>query len=73
MIAGRSICSAWASGLLEFAGLRFLAAEGMGLAMLLTPNFVEALAEFTVLLFHLGQAANQAMVLALEGLDFHSQ
>ena len=30
--------------------------------------FVKTLAEFEVLLFHLGQATNQAMALTLEGL-----
>ena len=30
--------------------------------------FVQMLAEFEVLLFHLGQATNQAMALTLEGL-----
>jgi hypothetical protein len=55
-----------ASGLLEFAGLRFLAAEWVGLAILFAAGFVQALAEIAVLLFHLGQAADQTMFLALE-------
>jgi hypothetical protein len=38
-----------ASGLFEFAGLRFLAAEWVGLAMLFASGFVQPLAEFTVL------------------------
>jgi threonine/homoserine efflux transporter RhtA len=57
-----------ASGLLAFAGLRFLAAERVGLAMLFASGFVQPLTEFAVLVFHLGQAANQAVVLTLEGL-----
>jgi len=57
-----------ASGLLGFARLRFLAAERVGLAMLFAAGLVQALTEFEVLLLHLGQATNQALVLALEGL-----
>src|SRR5262249_54833567 len=57
-----------ASGLLGSARLRFLAAERVGLAMPFASGFVQALAEFEVLLFHLGKATNQAVVLALEGL-----
>jgi hypothetical protein len=48
--------------------LRFLAAERVGLAMLFASGLVQALTEFVVLHFHLGQAADQALVLALEGL-----
>jgi hypothetical protein len=36
--------------------------------MLFASGFVQALAELAVLLFHLGQAPDQAAVLALEGL-----
>jgi hypothetical protein len=65
--------SVGASRLLGFAGLRFLAAERVGLAMLFAAGFVQALAEFTVLFFHLGQAAFQAVVVWPEGLDFLGQ
>jgi hypothetical protein len=41
--------------------------------MLFASSFVQALAEFAVLLFYLGQATNQALVLPLEGLPFLSQ
>jgi hypothetical protein len=53
--------------------LRFHAAERVSLAMLFASGFVQALAEFAVLLFYLGQATNQAPVLPLEGLPFPSQ
>jgi hypothetical protein len=62
-----------ASGRLEFAGLRFLAAERVGLAVLLAAGFVQALMEFAVLLFHLGQASDQATLLPLEGFLFLGQ
>src|SRR5262249_9443080 len=62
-----------ASGLLGLARLRFLAAERVGLAMLFASGFVQAVAEFAVLLFHLGQAAFQAVVVSPEGLDFRGQ
>jgi hypothetical protein len=55
------------------AGIRLLAAERVGLAVLLAAGFVEALAEFAVLWFDLGQAADQATVLPLEGLVFLGQ
>jgi len=45
-----------ASGLLAFADCRLLAAERVRLAVLFATGFVEALAEFTVLSFNLGQA-----------------
>jgi hypothetical protein len=61
------------SGLLGLAGNRLLAAERVGLAVLLAAGFVEALAEFAVLLFHLGQAALQALVVPPKGLDFLGQ
>jgi hypothetical protein len=38
--------------------------------MLLAAGFVEALAEFAVVSFQLGHAADQAPGLALEGLPF---
>jgi hypothetical protein len=45
----------------------------VGLAVLFAAGFVEALTEFAVLSFHLGQPANQTMVLPLEGLLFFGQ
>jgi hypothetical protein len=48
--------------------LSFLAAERVSQAMLFASGFVQAMTRYAVLLFHPGQAANQAMVLALEGL-----
>jgi hypothetical protein len=57
-----------APGFLGLAGLRFPAAEGVGLALLFPSGFVQTLAEFAVLLFHLREATDQAAVLALEGL-----
>jgi hypothetical protein len=41
--------------------------------MLFASGFVQASAEFAVLLFYLDQATNQALVLPLEGLPFPSQ
>src|SRR5262249_18574853 len=76
----RAICSGggtggWAGGgplgarrFFGLAGLGLLAAEWVGLAMLFTSDLVQPLAELVVLSFHLGQAADQTMVLALEGL-----
>jgi hypothetical protein len=48
--------------------LRFLAAEWVGLARLFASGLVQALTGFTVLVFHLGQAADQTLVLAPGGL-----
>jgi hypothetical protein len=62
-----------ASRLLGLAGLRLLASEGVGLAMLFAVGFVQALAECTVLFFHFGQAAFQAVVVTPEGLNFLGQ
>jgi hypothetical protein len=48
----------------------------VGLALLFAVGFVEALAKVTILEFHPGQAADQTLILALEGLHFlgqHSQ
>jgi hypothetical protein len=56
-----------ACGLLGFAGLDFLAAERVRLAMSFAAGFVQPLAEFPILFFHLGRAADQAVVLAPEG------
>jgi hypothetical protein len=55
-------------GLVGCAGLGFLAAERVGLAVRFSAGFVEALAEFAVVSFQLGQAADQALVLPLDGL-----
>jgi hypothetical protein len=52
-----------ASRLFEFARLCFLAAERVRLAMMLTSGFIQELAEFAVLSFHFGQAADQALVI----------
>jgi hypothetical protein len=67
------LVSRGASGLLELAGLRFLAAERMGLAVLLVAGFVQTLTEFAALSFHLGQAASQALIVPPKGLDFLGQ
>jgi hypothetical protein len=53
------LVSLGASELLEFAGLRLLAAEWVGLAMLFASGFVQPMAEFAALSFHLGQTTNQ--------------
>jgi hypothetical protein len=50
------------------AGVRLLAAERLGRAMLCASCFVEAVPKLAVLLFHPGQAADQTLILALEGL-----
>jgi hypothetical protein len=41
--------------------------------MLFASGFIQALAKFAVLQFHLGEAADQAMVLPLKGLLFLRQ
>jgi hypothetical protein len=41
--------------------------------MLLAAGFVEVFAEFAIVSFHFGQAADQALVLALAGLQFLGQ
>jgi hypothetical protein len=51
-------------------GFALPSSEGIRLAVLLAAGFVEALAEFAVFFFHLGQAAFQALVIPPEGLDF---
>jgi hypothetical protein len=50
------------------AGLGLLAAERVRLPVLFAAGFVQALEELAVLSFLLGQAVNEATVLALEGL-----
>jgi hypothetical protein len=71
--AERSLVPLGASRLFEFAVLRFLAAERVGLAMLFAAGLLQALAEIAVLLFHLGQAALQALVVPPQRLDFLGQ
>jgi hypothetical protein len=67
------LVSLGASRLFGCAGLRLLAAERVGLAVLFAAGFVQALAEFVVLLFDLGQASLQALVIPPKGLDFLGQ
>jgi hypothetical protein len=57
-----------ASGRLGFAGVGLLAAERVGLAMLLASGFVEALAEFAVLQFQQGQASAEVAEFAVSFL-----
>jgi hypothetical protein len=45
----------------------------VGLAVLFASGLVQALAKSAVLLFHLGQAALQALVVPPQGLDFLGQ
>jgi hypothetical protein len=62
-----------AARLFACAGLRLLAAERVGLAVLFASGLVQALAEIAVLVFHLGQAALPAPVIPPQALDFLGQ